>query len=223
MSNYSNRFFADDLHINNKSPRMPVCLLIETVHEHSKARIENQLKPFLEKLINNKTLRNSVELSVITYGYDPVNQIKEVIKMQLLEGNIDIELKGYKGTGLCCLNEALQFSTDKIFRVLKGYKEFSLSYYRPVLVIFSFGDFNDISEAKDKILPSVKAGRIDILPASDKKELAVFSNGKLINLNNIEELFEKITQSLTKLSRSSSDAYGDFWKTGVDWEEIIKQ
>lgn len=246
----------------NPTKRLPVCFLIDTsfsmrtvkggkavgativkdgrtyqpVEGHGPMRIEtlmNGVNQYISEIENNTKAYSSVELAIVSFGdnarvvrdFAPVNS-KEVLSIEANDNNT-------------YLGSAVKNACQLLARRKQEYKNSSVGYFQPQLVIFTDGcatDTNVCSEVAQEVQRLMSKSDLFCLPfligtEEGRQVLSLFGpSNDVFTLDevNILEVLRYLSQSAISLSSSqtgtSSDIYNrilkDIRNKKKDWREV---
>ena len=133
-----NRYFNDNLDVNNSAPRCPIILLLDTSGSMSGEPIKELnagLKQFIQETSCDEAASMSVELEVITFDSQvniamPFTPICDVSKNQAM-----LDARGYS----TYMGAALSLAADELHKRRKLYQDNGISSYKPWVVLMTDG------------------------------------------------------------------------------------
>ena len=135
----------------NTAPRLPIIFLVDNSfsmikkYKDNKKRIEmvnEELRNFVEDFANNPYACDGLEITLILFG-DTAQTVYKFEPVQNIDAkSIDIKAEG----GNTCLGEALELAIKLLDERLQFYKDTSLHYYKPNIVIMTDGEATDIAK-----------------------------------------------------------------------------
>ena len=223
------RLVDSDL-INNKSPRIPVCIVIDTsdevVHNAANIRIiERGLDRLLADINGSLSLRMLTDMCIICFG----NQPKITRPFGVLEENeiIELEIIG----GRADLPAALRLLVYEYQVRLNDYKTNNIKRYTPIFFIISAYNGNKENSAEiSQIIHWSRTGKAVVIPvaignAEDEFLRLLSVDGEVYQINsmNYERLFETFGRSIEMLSRSSASAMENLKIKSIEWDEFLRK
>ncbi len=215
----------DDL-ATNPTPRVPICLLLDTSQSMEGPPIDELnegVKLFIEALKMDEIACYSADISIITFGGD-VNKIIDF-------GPIDeLIVPTLKASGYTPMGEAAEEGLKNLERRKDEYKNEMVEYFQPWMVLMTDGQPTDDYEySAQRISSLIEDKKMTIFPigigsGADMDVLKEFSPLraplKLQGLN-FKGFFEWLSQSVTIVSQSIP---GDKIKLDTDginsWAEL---
>ena len=203
---------TDDL-ITNPTPRIPICLCLDTSGSMSGSPINTLNQAILEfyrDIDSDHQTAASCEIAVVKF--DTTAELIEDFSLVAVK-----ETQPLTASGTTNMQEGVQLALDILKQRKNDYKRNGVDYYQPWLIIMSDGQPNDAASLhalQNEIKDLESAKRLMVLPvgvgnAADLNILADFSNKRpgafpLKGLK-FKEFFNFISQSMESISRSRPD------------------
>ena len=198
--------------INNPTPRVPVCLCLDTSGSMQGIPVDELnegVRLFYEAIKEDETALYSAEISVVTFG----NEAKCIRDFASLELEPDAPI--LLAYGLTPLGEAINMGLDLLEKRKDEYKNKGVDYYQPWLVLMTDGSPNgsasELSKAINRTVDMVNEKKLTVFPIgigsdADMNILAQFSPKrpplKLQGLK-FKEFFAWLSKSVSKTSQST--------------------
>lgn len=221
----------DDL-VTNPSPRIPICLCIDTSRSMSHyGRIESIKEGILNlynELNNDFQLSNSAEIAIVTFD-------NEAEILENFETVSEKNLPDFKISGNTALGKGVNLSLDILEQRKNLYKENGIDYYQPWLIIMtdgaSYGEPKYIlKQAQDRTFRLEYSKKLVVIPisighAAKKEELEKFTSKKetVVGIEGAQfnKFFTFISRSVAQVVQSAGKANLDLdLNTIVDWGEL---
>jgi len=221
----------DDL-ITNPSPRIPICLCIDTsrsmLHHKRIEFIKQGILNLYEELKADFQIANSAEISIVTFSNEA--EILEDFET-VSEKNVPI----FEVSGNTALGKGVNLSIDILEQRKELYKKNGIDYYQPWLIIMtdgaSYGEPQHIlSRAQDRSFRLEYAKKLVVIPISvgnqaKIEELEKFTSNKdaIVGIDGAQfnKFFAFISKSVTQVVQSAGKAKIEFdYDSIVDWGEL---
>ena len=201
----------DDL-INNPTPRLPICLALDTSGSMSVdnkiGKLNEGVKLFFDSILNDELARYSVEISVVSFG----GTVKHLLEFGSIESQVE-KIKQFKlvASGTTPMGEAVEFSLALLDKRKEKYKNVGVEYYQPWIVIMTDGQPTDKIDNACRLTTKLESERklvvfpIAIGKGANMVILSKFSKiRKPMRLKglNFAEFFEWLSQSVKITSQS---------------------
>lgn len=211
MSSELLKIRQEDL-VNNPTPRVPVCLCLDTSGSMSGDPIDELnegVRQFYEAIRQDEAAFYSTEISIVTFG----GTEKCIVDFASLELQPDAPV--LSAGGLTPMGEAVNMSLDLLESRKKEYQEAGVDYYQPWLVLMTDGgpngDANELTRAIERTVKLVNSKKLTIFPIgigadADMQTLAQFSPKRLpLKLKGLRfnEFFAWLSKSIAKTSEST--------------------
>lgn len=210
MSREMDFFSGDDL-ASNPSPRVPICLCLDTSGSMEGDRI-NELIKGVERFYNSikadDVAVNSAEVCIVTFG----EKVKCVAEFSTVD--FVTEIPAFEVRGQTPLGEAVNLALDKLEKRKKEYQNNGVDYFQPWLVImtdgFPTGKEAEFNRAAERIKKMTSEKKLTIFPLGVGKEADLNALNKLspnrpaLKLKglNFNDFFEWLSQSVCRVSQS---------------------
>lgn len=216
--------------IINKSPRMPICIVIETSDAVTgdAANIRNirrGLRTLTDDLRSSQAMRSLADICLISFGgsakitraFGVLNDGEELIP-ETISGEPD-------------LTAALELMIREYQIRLNDYEANRIKRYTPIFVIIS-GDeqAEDHSPAISQLYHWSRTGKVSIIPVAvggmvgnTLSRLTVSGDVYQMDSMNYEEIFNTLGKSIEMLSRSSANAVESLKLKSIDWNDFRRK
>lgn len=147
----------------NPTPRVPVCLVLDTSYSMSGPPINNLnqgIAKFYEAIKADDYARYSVEIAIVTFG----GTAQKILDFESIDHQQQPMLTVAGGTPM---GQALQMATALLEDRIKKYKDVGVDYHQPWLVLMTDGRPTDDVES---VIPKIYQMDVD-------KQLMVFPIG----------------------------------------------
>lgn len=195
--------------INNPTPRVPVCLVLDCSGSMSGDPIEELrigVGKFIKEVADNEYAKDSAEICVVTFG-GHVECLLDFENVERQSQNIPL-LSASGGTPM---DQAVNMALDKLQERKQEYKDNGVEYYQPWMVLMTDGQpTENISTSTMRTQELVNGDKLTVFPLgigdqADMDELERYSPKrpplKLKGLS-FSEFFEWLSQSVEKVSQS---------------------
>lgn len=191
----------------NPTPRVPICLLLDTSYSMSGEPINELNKGvelFIESLKSDEIACYSADITIITFGGN-VNTILDFGPIS------DLSIQTFSAGGDTPMGEAAEKALRVLDRRKEEYKAEMVEYFQPWMVLMTDGQPTDSYQNSARIISSLINDRkmtlfpIGIGDAADMNVLKEFSpTREPLKLNglNFKGFFEWLSQSVTIVSQS---------------------
>jgi|TARA_B100001971_G_scaffold175939_1_gene169780 uncharacterized protein YegL len=192
---------------NNPSPRIPICLVLDTSKSMYGAAIKelnNGVSLFMSAILDDEVTRYSAELSVITFG----GVVHNVIEFGSIENQKIPKFKAYGGT---LMGEAIETTLDLLDERKKEYQKAGVDYFQPWMIIMTDGRPGDnINNVITQITELIKKRKLTLFPIAigEKADLSILSKlspeKKPLKLKGLKfnEFFQWLSRSVSVVSQS---------------------
>jgi len=192
---------------NNPSPRIPICLVLDTSKSMYGAAIKelnNGVSLFMSAILDDEVTRYSAELSVITFG----GVVHNVIEFGSIENQKIPKFKAYGGT---LMGEAIETTLDLLDERKKEYQKAGVDYFQPWMIIMTDGRPGDnINNVITQINELIKKRKLTLFPIAigEKADLSILSKlspeKKPLKLKGLKfnEFFQWLSRSVSVVSQS---------------------
>ena len=204
-------FLEEDDLATNPTPRVPICLCLDTSGSMEGKRCE-ELRKGVEKFYNSikadEVAVNSAEVCIVTFGGRP----KCITNFRTLSQIT--ELPSFEVRGETPLGEAVNLALDKLEERKQEYRDSGVDYFQPWLVImtdgYATGAQSEYDRAVMRISKLVEGRKLTVFPigigsGADMEGLNKLSPKraalKLRGLN-FKDFFEWLSQSVCRVSQS---------------------
>jgi uncharacterized protein YegL len=203
---------SDDL-ITNPSPRIPICLCLDTSFSMDGEPINElnrAIEIFYKEISTDIQTAASCEISIVSFD----NDAKLIDDFSLIHNKKFIPLRTNGSTNM---KAGIELALKVLNRRKESYKENGVDYYQPWLIIMSDGrpdNRNGLLDLQSTIRTMESKRKIMVLPVgigseADLEVLSLFSNKNpgafsLKGLN-FKEFFNFISKSMESISRSKTD------------------
>ena len=214
--------FQEDL-IENPTPRLPVCLVLDTSGSMSGKPIkelQDGVNYFFQELENDEVAKYSAEVAIITFG----GKVKVPVDFGPVEDqNVSIlKASGHTPMGKA-VEKALQLLDDR----KETYKNAGVDYYQPWLVIMTDGEPTDnIKTACNLVNQLTEAKKLSVFAIgvenANMEQLGKLSGGrKPLKLKGLEfkNFFLWLSSSVSRVSQSVPGEKVDL-DPRLDWASI---
>lgn len=196
--------------VDNPTPRVPVCLCLDTSGSMSGMPIDELnegVRLFYEAIQSDEASMYSAEISIVTFGGNAECQVE----FSTLESRIAPCFCAEGGTPM---GEAVNMALDMLEARKAKYREHGIDYYQPWLVLMTDGEPNgsdsDMQRAIHRTRKMIYDRKLTIFPIgigpnADMKVLENFSpNRAPVKLQGLKfrEFFEWLSQSVSTTSVS---------------------
>lgn len=216
--------------IMNKSPRMPICIVIETSDEIlSDASMIRNINKGMESLIReiqgSLSLQSLADICVISFGTEAVRSRA----FGTLKPDEVIEPKPIGGTP--DLSAALTMAVKELQLRLNDYEKNGVKRYTPVLFILGSDLLVDeFSPAFSQINHWSRTGKLSVIPVAIGEQQGnslsrLTVNGEVFQMNsmNYDSIFSTLGKSIEMLSRSSANAVESLQLKSIDWNDFKRK
>jgi uncharacterized protein YegL len=226
--NQSNLSLSESDLVNNPTPRLPVCLVLDTSSSmkfnDKIGQLNKGVKMFFDSVLNDELAKYSVEICVISFG----KGVKELLGFESVELQLE-KMKNFSliANGLTPMGEGVELGLKLLEDRKKQYKDVGVEYYQPWMVLMTDGqptdDISSAAKLTNKLISEKKLSlfTIAIGDGANILTLSKFSNKrpplKLKGLNFIE-FFEWLGQSTKNTSYSTPGDKVNLPPTG--WAEV---
>jgi uncharacterized protein YegL len=194
--------------IENPTPRLPVCLVLDTSGSMQGAPI-NELNEgvriFYKAILEDDIARLSAEIAIVTFGNGGV---------QILNDFASIERQNVPrlvADGLTPMGQAINTALDLLENRKNEYKAAGVDYYQPWMVVMTDGfPTDDVTNAIQRTRQLVENRKLVVFPlaigdGADKSVLEALSGKKALKLKglNFKDFFVWLSKSVSKVSQST--------------------
>ena len=199
--------------INNPTPRLAVCLALDTSSSMRSNNKINELnkgvKMFFNSILNDELAKYSVELCVVSFG-------KEIVKLLDFESiekqAVKLDTFSLEADGLTPMGKGVEMGLKLLEERKRKYQDVGVEYYQPWMVLMTDGQpTDDISNATIKTNNLINSNKLSLFSiaigdGANIRTLSMFSESrpplKLKGLNFVE-FFEWLSQSTKNTSQST--------------------
>lgn len=206
MSSYD---YNDGDLISNPTPRVPVCLCLDTSGSMDGDPIQELnkgVRQFFTELKDDDVARFAAEVCIVTFG----DSARCVQDFGPLEQQMFSDLPAMGGTPM---GEALTIALDKLEARKQKYKEAGVDYFQPWLVImtdgYPNGDTSVLHESVTRASQLAATKKLSVFPITigndaDETVLRQISNKNPLKLNGLKfvEFFQWLSRSVSTVSMS---------------------
>lgn len=197
--------------VNNPTPRVAVCLCLDTsgsMHGAPINELNYGVRMFYDAIKADETALYAADISVVTFGA----QVKCAADFAGLELQPDPPL--LEADGLTPMGEAVNLALDLLEKRKGEYKERGVDYYQPWLVLMTDGVPNGsadaLARAIDRTRDMVEHKRLTVIPVgigreADMDVLARFSpkqEPQRLDCVQFPKFFEWLSKSVSMVSQS---------------------
>jgi len=180
-------FDLEDKPVDNDNPakRMPVALVLDISSSMSSdAKIDELnegVRLLIDELKNNDKARDSVEMSIISFG----GQVGVVEKFGEIES---MQTPHMSANGNTPMGEAVSKALDMLDKRKKEYRGNGINYFQPVCVLMTDGHATDsIEQASAECLKLISQDKLIVIPiaignGADMNQLSKFSTLRPISI-----------------------------------------
>lgn len=221
----------DDL-ITNPSPRIPICLCIDTsrsmLYNGRIDLIKQGILNLYEELKNDFQISNSAEIAIVTFN-------NEAEILENFETVSEKNIPSFKVGGNTALGKGVNLSLDILEQRKDLYKNNGIDYYQPWLIIMtdgaSYGEPKSIlNQSQDRTFRLEYSKKLVVIPISvgnqaKREELEKFTSKKesVIGIDGAQfnKFFAFISRSVAQVVQSAGKANIELdLNTIVDWGEL---
>ncbi len=200
--------------INNPTPRVAVCLCLDTSGSMAGRPIEelnNGIKTFFDAIRNDETAYYAAEIAIVTFGDENVKCCRDFSSLEVTPDAPTL----YAG-GLTPMGEAVSLALEKLENRKADYRNKGVDYFQPWLVLMSDGapngDPNVLRRAKEQTVALSNARKLSVFSIgigndADMNELSEFSLPKrrALRLQGLKfnQFFEWLSKSVSRTSQST--------------------
>ena len=205
-----NILVEDDL-ITNPTPRVPVCLCLDTSGSMGGSmgkspidELNEGVRAFIQSVLDDDTAKNSAEIAIVTFGGD--------IQVPMEFGSVtSVEAPSLGACGGTPMGEAVEVALEKLAKRKSDYANAGVDYFQPWLVLMTDGaPTDDIEKATRQVAELVERRKLSVFAigigeSADMNILAKFSpNRPPLRLKGLEfpAFFEWLSKSVSQVSNS---------------------
>ncbi|XYI02977.1 vWA domain-containing protein [Sorangium sp. So ce1128] len=212
--------------VNNPTPRIPVCLCLDTSSSMSGAPIEELnegVSLFFTAIKGDEIAKYSAETAVVTFG--------DVAKKVVDFGSITRQsVPILQASGSTPMGAAVNLALDLLDARKKEYSSAGIDYYQPWLVLMTDGQPTDnIDSAGQRTVQLLEEKKLTIFPigigtSADMNVLARFSPNRTplrLKSLNFRAFFEWLSKSVSRVSQSIPGERVPLDENGIKgWSEL---
>ena len=212
-------FNYNDL-IDNPTPRVPVCICLDTSHSMGGAPIRELnagLQAFYDAIKQNEIAQFSADVSIITFGSRGDKQVNVIRDFSTLVN--DTNAPTLTANGCTPMGEAVNLALDMLEQRKTMYKDNGIDYYQPWIVLMTDGapygdkDPSAVGRAQSRASNMVNNGKLVVFPIgigdqANMSELAKFSPKRPpVKIKGLEfsKFFLWLSSSVSKTSQSNGE------------------
>ena len=211
-SSYEEDYFSNsEDFVNNPSPRVPVCLCLDTSGSMQGKPIEELnegIKTFYYAIKNDEIAVLAAEIAIVTFGFDGIKKVED---FSTIENKVPPVLKA---RGYTPMGEGVNLALDLLENRKVQYKNAGIDYYQPWLVLMTdgrpTGDENELMRAIKRTNSLIKDKKLTIFPIAigadaDMKVLKDFSPKRqplMLKGLNFKDFFVWLSKSVSTTSQS---------------------
>jgi uncharacterized protein YegL len=232
--NQNARMFSKPDFANNPSPRLPVCLCLDTSGSMRKDHLSDPigelnagLKVFYETINRNIKTKLSAEICVVTFG-GSAQKIEDFATADEQPDAPELE-----ADGLTPMGEGINLALDLLEERKSAYKDAGIDYFQPWLILITDGAPEggspvELERAVERTTQMVNGKKLTVFPigvsGADMDVLKRFSPSRTpLRLQGLkfEEFFEWLGKSVERTSVSIPGEKVDLDIEGIKgWGEI---
>jgi len=194
--------------IDNPTPRIPICLVLDTSGSMAGAPI-NELQEgvsiFYQALEEDEIAKLSAEIAVVTFGNGGVQVLNDFSSLERQS------IPRLQAGGLTPMGEAIEKALDLLENRKNEYKAAGVDYYQPWMVVMTDGlPTDDVNNAIIRTRELVDNRKLVVFPIAigdnaDKQVLQALSNKPPLKLKglNFKDFFVWLSKSVSKVSQST--------------------
>ncbi|NLP17959.1 MAG: VWA domain-containing protein [Firmicutes bacterium] len=216
--------------VNNPTPRVPVCLCLDTSGSMQGKPIDELnegVKMFYKAIREDETAMYSAEISIVTFG-GTAELIADF-------ANIDRQSEPtLTASGTTPMGEAVNMALDCLEKRKEEYKDKGVDYYQPWLVLMTDGapyggSADEVTRAISRTVEMAQNKKLTVFPigigsGADMKVLEQFSpQREPLRLQGLKfrELFAWLSESISRTSQSTPGERVELNVEGIKgWAEI---
>jgi uncharacterized protein YegL len=195
--------------INNPTPRVPVCVVLDCSGSMSGDPIEELrvgVEKFIKELADNEYAKDSAEICVVIFG-GHVECLLNFDHVERQSQNIPL----FSASGGTPMDQAVNMALDKLQERKQEYKNNGVEYYQPWMVLMTDGQpTENIDNSTMRTQELVNNNKLTVFPLgmgdqADMNELARYSPKRNpLKLKGLcfSEFFEWLSKSVEKVSQS---------------------
>lgn len=198
--------------VDNPTPRVPVCLCLDTsgsMDGDPINELNGGIHQFYEEIKADEVTMYSAEISIVTFGGDDAECIKDFATLDASESAPTLDSRG--GTPM---GEAVNMALDMLEARKQQYKDAGVDYYQPWLVLMTDGmpngDASELSRSIQRTVEMLNNKKLTVFPIgigdeADMDTLEKFSpKRKPLRLKGLKfkEFFAWLSKSVSKTSQS---------------------
>lgn len=218
--------------IENKNPRIPVCIAVEMSDRTLSAvsaeiTMRNTVEEFLNYMKNNAYLANSVDLCVICFG----NETKVVSPYGLISAKDNLRLEHIGG--IPDLKKLLRILIHEQRMRHNDYDNQGVSKYTPILMIISSGiSSTAIEEESAQLKHWDLTGRAHVIPVmfgnKEGKETLLADmtyDGTVYQIDELDfgRMFDQLSKDIESLSMSVLYTLDNIKSKSKNWNEFKRK
>ena len=205
----------------NKCNRIPVCFLIDCSGGGSfvLTKLNKEMHRLMDYICRNPELRAGVEIMVMSYG----QKVECLRSFALIQAESSLELQVHPTQEIELL-PAIKEAWYQIRRQKQIYQCKGINYSQPTIFLFATGKHEaDTADLEEFCRIRNMAGKVSIVPitySEDPLFARISTKGRAYRLQDcpVENLFDRIQNSLQRMSDSSGQAYATLLDASRDWD-----
>lgn len=196
--------------VENPTPRVPVCLVLDVSPSMSGepiAELNEGVQLFVSEVREDEIARHSAELAIVTFAYH-AECLQEFQELSKLEQVPTLEIRD----GGTALGAGVRLALEKLEERKSQYQEAGVDYYQPWMVLMTDGQptDNEHHQVAPRVAELVQQRRLSLFPIAigpyaDKEVLRMFSPlREPLTLKGLKfrELFQWLSRSVARVSQS---------------------
>jgi len=195
--------------IDNPTPRVPVCLVLDCSGSMTGDPIEELrvgVEKFIKEVADNAYAKDSAEICVVTFG-GHVECLLDFENVETQSQNIPL----FSASGGTPMDQAVNMALDNLQKRKQEYKDNGVDYYQPWMVLMTDGQpTENISTSTMRTQDLVNNDKLTVFPVgigdqADMDELERYSPKRApLKLKGLcfSEFFEWLSQSVERVSQS---------------------
>ena len=213
---------VEDL-VNNPTPRVPICLCLDTSGSMSGEAINelnSGVKAFYDEVKQDEVAFYAAELCIVAFN----NEAELVLDFANIERQ---SLPKLSASGATAMGEGVNFALDLLEQRKQEYKDKGVDYFQPWLVLMSDGEPNgdksELVRAISRANALINEKKLTVFPIAigdecDEAVLGSFSPKRgALKLQGLKfrEFFAWLSKSVSKTSQSTPGELVNFDKEGM--------
>lgn len=217
--------------VNNPTPRVPVCLCLDTsasMCDDPIRELNQGVKLFYDAIREDEVALYSAEICIVAFGGEEPRCIRDFSSLELQPDAPELTAEGRTPMG-----EGVLLALDLLERRKKEYQRMGVDYYQPWLVLMTDGapngDITTLRSAVSRTAGLVNQRKLSVFPiaiggAADMNVLAHFSpKREPMRLQGLKfrEFFEWLSKSVSQTSQSLPGETVDIDQNGIQsWLQL---